>query len=130
MDRTGAVLDLSVDEFGRQLQKQILHAFDTDVLRAIKPLLAHGIATDQGLMGKGPASLLTTRLISSGEPIIRIAEGRHDDSVRPFNNTMEYSSYWTTDPFVGCGCPIPHEENGPVVIPEYGWRVQAIGEGN
>ncbi|MEW4355077.1 penicillin-binding protein PBP1B [Streptococcus pneumoniae] len=131
-NQTGAVLGFVG---GRDYQSnQNNHAFDTvrSPGSTIKPILAYGIAIDQGLMGS--ASILSNypTNFSSGEPIMHV-DSRGTammDLQEALNTSWNIPAYWTYQLLREKGVNVRgYMEKMGYEIPEYGIESLPMGGG-
>jgi len=122
-NRTGAVLGFIG---GRNFDgNQNNHAFDTERSpgSTIKPLLAYGIAIDQGLMGSNSILSNYPTNFSSGEPIMHVdSRGTAMMDLREaLNTSWNIPAYWTYRTLREKGVDVPsYMKKMGYDIPEYG----------
>lgn len=131
-NQTGAILGFVG---GRDYQNnQNNHAFDTkrSPASATKPLLAYGIAIDQGLMGS--ASILSNypTKYSNGNPIMHV--NSPGTGMMPLKEALSYSwnipAYWTYRMLREKGVDVrSYMEKMGYYIPEYGIESLPMGGG-
>ena len=131
-NRTGAVLGFIG---GRNFDgNQNNHAFDTERSpgSTIKPLLAYGIAIDQGLMGSNSILSNYPTNFSSGEPIMHVdSRGTAMMDLREaLNTSWNIPAYWTYRTLREKGVDVPsYMKKMGYDIPEYGIESLPMGGG-
>ena len=131
-NRTGAVLGFIG---GRNFDgNQNNHAFDTERSpgSTIKPLLAYGVAIDQGLMGSNSILSNYPTNFSSGEPIMHVdSRGTAMMDLREaLNTSWNIPAYWTYRTLREKGVDVPsYMKKMGYDIPEYGIESLPMGGG-
>ena len=131
-NRTGAVLGFIG---GRNFDgNQNNHAFDTERSpgSTIKPLLAYGIAIDQGLMGSNSILSNYPTNFSSGEPIMHVdSRGTAMMDLREaLNTSWNIPAYWTYRTLREKGVDVPsYMKKMGYDIAEYGIESLPMGGG-
>lgn len=131
-NRTGAILGFVG---GRNFDgNQNNHAFDTERSpgSTIKPLLAYGIAIDQGLMGSNSIVSNYPTNFSSGEPIMHVDNRGTGmmDLREALNTSWNIPAYWTYRTLREKGVDIPgYMEKMGYDIAEYGIESLPMGGG-